>query len=166
MKTILCSEENPDQDGMACTKPAHPFGMHAHDPSGTYWEGLPIPSKNGSAQNKQLMQAIVKSARMPQDDATWISANHPDTSQMTLALFSGKSGTIRAKVFYTNQDAGSKGATDDEIEIAISRSHQSTSGARNTLVKDGWIQDSGLRRLTRYGNQAIVWVATSSRPVQ
>jgi hypothetical protein len=31
----------------------------------------------------------------------------------------------------------------------------------NSLVKDGWLRDSGVRRNTRSGNPAVVWVAVA-----
>ena len=58
------------------------------------------------------------------------------------------------------------GATDDDIEVALKRSHQSVSGARNTLVRKGYLVDSGERRLNRYGNLAIRWCYTGREIVR
>lgn len=49
------------------------------------------------------------------------------------------------------------GMTDDEIEIATGYTHQSASGTRNSLMRDGFIWDSGERRKNRRGNLSIVW---------
>lgn len=49
------------------------------------------------------------------------------------------------------------GCTDDELEQLIRRSHQSVSSARNALVADGWLYDSGDRRTNRSGRKAVVW---------
>jgi hypothetical protein len=57
------------------------------------------------------------------------------------------------------------GATDDDIEVSLKRSHQSVSGARNTLVRKGYLVDSGERRPNRYGNMAIRWTYTG-KPVE
>lgn len=55
----ICGSTNPDESSMLCTKAEHPFGMHAHDPSGTYWDGLPIPSPQDHKKNRALMEEIV-----------------------------------------------------------------------------------------------------------
>ena len=52
------------------------------------------------------------------------------------------------------------GWTDDELEQRTGRSHQSVSATRNTLMRKGYVVDSGNRRKTRSGNDAIVWVWT------
>jgi hypothetical protein len=50
-----------------------------------------------------------------------------------------------------------RASTDEEIEIALNMSGNTVRPTRGTLVKDGYVIDSGLRRLTRAGNEAIVW---------
>lgn len=87
-----------------------------------------------------------------------VGHEHPETALTAAAKAEPRSGTLRRAVFDTIAAAGSTGATDDEIEQVLSRSHQSVSGARNTLMRDGLIADSGLRRPTRYANDAIAWV--------
>jgi hypothetical protein len=62
--------------------------------------------------------------------------------------------------------AGGRGATDDDIEQATTRSHQSVSAARNTLVKKGYLVDSGERRPNRWGNMAIRWTWTGKKVVR
>ena len=52
-----------------------------------------------------------------------------------------------------------KGATCDEIEVALSLSHQTASARVRDLFKAGSIRDSGLRRNTRTGRKATVWEA-------
>ena len=49
------------------------------------------------------------------------------------------------------------GYTVDQLEQRLSRSHQSISARVNNLREMGWIVDSGVRRETRSGRQAIVW---------
>jgi hypothetical protein len=45
-----------------------------------------------------------------------------------------------------------------EIEKATGWKHQSASAMRNSLMRDGWVIDSGSRRNTDEGNPAIVWI--------
>jgi hypothetical protein len=49
--------------------------------------------------------------------------------------------------------------TCDELCEILHLLVQSATPAINTLARDGWLEDSGKRRLTRSGNAAIVWVA-------
>lgn len=53
---------------------------------------------------------------------------------------------------------GAMGATDDEVEVALGFPHQSASARRRELVLLGMVKDSGVRRKTRNGRWAKVWV--------
>lgn len=165
MSEYICNAFNPSDPSLACTKPVHAFGMHAHDPTSTYWEGLPIPGPGNSKKSKSLMGDISKAAQINSaklgDDVTWVSPNHPETAVLAAANYLGKTGTLRESIYRFIESRGPDGATDDEIEIELSRSHQSVSGARNTLVRSGLVKDSGVRRLNRYGNLAIAWCLLS-----
>lgn len=87
-----------------------------------------------------------------------VGKDHPDTAKAAAAKAHPKSGTIRRAIYDVVAEKGATGATDDEMEKALRRSHQSVSGSRNSLVRDGHLRDSGLRRKNSYGNDAIVWV--------
>lgn len=81
-----------------------------------------------------------------------------DARQRAEALASLRDGSLRKSIFRQVQLRGEKGYTDDELETVMGRSHQSVSAARNGLVKDGLLVDSGEKRPTRYGAEATVWV--------
>lgn len=49
------------------------------------------------------------------------------------------------------------GLTDSELEKATGWTHQSASATRNSLMRDGFIMDSGHRRKNQRGNDEIVW---------
>jgi hypothetical protein len=49
--------------------------------------------------------------------------------------------------------------TADEISVLLELPAQSVSARINGLHRDAYIVDSGIRRKTRYGRNAIVWVA-------
>jgi hypothetical protein len=53
-----------------------------------------------------------------------------------------------------------KGMTGDEVAVLLDLPAQSVSARINGLHKDGFIVDSGIRRNTRYGRKAIVWVVS------
>ncbi len=52
------------------------------------------------------------------------------------------------------------GFTDDELEEVMNLRHQTLSARRRELVLQCRIKDSGLRRKTRSGRTATVWVVT------
>lgn len=52
------------------------------------------------------------------------------------------------------------GLTCDQLETITRRSHQTVSASLHAIRKKGLIEDSGERRPTRSGRQAIVWVTT------
>lgn len=66
-----------------------------------------------------------------------------------------RKGTLARQVF--DLIGSRRGLTDDELEYATGRSHQSVSSARNRLMEDGLVYDSGEVRTTRYGHDATVW---------
>ena len=58
--------------------------------------------------------------------------------------------------------AGAHGLTDDELEERLRLSHQCVSARTNELRKSGRLIDSGVRRRTRRGRLAAVWVTSPS----
>lgn len=74
------------------------------------------------------------------------------------AIGSLKQGTTRKAVFDIIRNRGEHGATDDEVEAIMGRSHQTVSAARNTLSSDGLILATTKKRNTRYGQPATVWI--------
>jgi hypothetical protein len=63
-----------------------------------------------------------------------------------------------ALVYTQLQRVGEFGATDDEMEEALGRVHQTVSARRRDLVLYGLVKNSGRTRLTRNNRHAIVWV--------
>jgi hypothetical protein len=85
-----------------------------------------------------------------------LSANARDTSRDAARKAVLKAGTRRKEIF--DLIAGREfGLTDDEIEVLTGLTHQSASGLRNSLMRDGLIVDSEMRRKNRRGNTSIVW---------
>ena len=93
------------------------------------------------------------------DDVRVVGRNHPDTAQAMQRKTMAKAGSWRRELYDMIRDRGEGGLTDYEVEDMTHRSHQSVSGARSTLKRDGWVRDSGLRRRNKFGNRVAVWVA-------
>ncbi len=81
-----------------------------------------------------------------------------DTSLAAALAVKKNAARKRAKVRAHIEAQGEKGATDDEIEVALGFPHQSASARRRELVLLGLVKDSGVRRKTRNGRWAKVWV--------
>ena len=102
-----------------------------------------------------------KAARRPVEaNVIQLGKNSPRTSRDAAKSVLPRTGTKRARVFDLIAGAGERGLCDHEIESLTGWLHQSASSIRNSLMNDGWIQDSGLRRKTPQGNGAIAWVKT------
>lgn len=87
----------------------------------------------------------------------------PDTSHALAARLAPlRERTVRLALFaaVAAWTPAQGGLTDDDLERILKRAHQSVSATRNALVADGWLEDSGARRETRYGNPAVVWRPT------
>lgn len=88
-----------------------------------------------------------------------IARRAPATSQAAADRARLNAGTLRKEVYDLLTAAGESGMTDEEIEVALAGKHQSISACRRSLVLDGWVTDSGQRRVLRNGNEATVWLA-------
>jgi hypothetical protein len=70
-------------------------------------------------------------------------------------------GTQRRMVYDALRLKGEYGMCDHEIEIEVGLRIPSVCAARNSLMNDGWVYDSGRRRKTPQGHDAIVWLASA-----
>lgn len=86
-------------------------------------------------------------------------AKGSDTSQAAAKKVSKRIEQQRGDVYLCIVRGGDSGRTWDEIVATLDCSP--TANGRVTELRDmGLIHDSGLRRLTRRGSKATVWVAT------
>ena len=80
------------------------------------------------------------------------------TSKAAAASMKHPSVSLRARVLQHIRNCGVIGATCDEIEGALDLSHQTASARVYDLRKADAIEDKGLRRDTKSGRKAVVWV--------
>jgi hypothetical protein len=102
---------------------------------------------------------------------TKVALDHPsvavrhdagDTSREAAESAKPHAGKQRELIYFWIKWAAkseAKGMTADELSILLELPAQSISARINGLHKDAFIVDSGLRRKTRYGRNATVWVA-------
>lgn len=108
---------------------------------------------------KQVDLKVVEPPRRPVEaNVVQIGRRSQKTSQMAAERVLPRTGTKRKKVFDLIKASAETGLCDHEIEGLTGWLHQSASSIRNGLMNDGWIKDSGKRRKTPQGNNAIVWV--------
>ena len=81
--------------------------------------------------------------------------NAVDTSRDAAYKAKPKSGKQRLAIYNLLRDR--HGLTADEISLLLDLPAQSVSARLNGLANDRLIVDSGERRKTRYGRNAIVW---------
>ncbi len=87
-------------------------------------------------------------------DTDYQSANYTDTSQEALATIKPKIKTKRELVFLLLKTQSlTNYQISDELEMPLS----SVCGRVHELQELNLVKDSGLRRKTKYGKQAIVW---------
>jgi hypothetical protein len=68
-----------------------------------------------------------------------------------------RTGSIRRKVYDYFVSCGLRGATDQEIEAALRISGNTLRPTRGSLVKDGFIIDTGTTRKNHNNEDCIVW---------
>lgn len=82
---------------------------------------------------------------------------HSTTSKVAASAILPNAKTLRAAVLNYLRAYG--GATDDEIQAALNMSGNTERPRRRELEQHGLVRDSGRRRLTHSGRQAVVWEA-------
>jgi hypothetical protein len=86
-----------------------------------------------------------------------------NTRGVAAASIAPLAGGMLRQVLELVDRRGECGATDEEIASAL-RMLESTARARRVELRDGGqVRDCGLRRKTRSGRPAIVWMATGKR---
>jgi DNA adenine methylase len=84
-----------------------------------------------------------------------------DTSNSAAVSIGAVAQQMRLRVLQEIANRG--GLTCDEVEEILDMRHQTISPRVNELMKQGLISDSGLRRKTRSGHEAAVWVVADKR---
>lgn len=72
--------------------------------------------------------------------------------------------TLRGSVWLSIHHEGAEGATDEELAERLGLAGNTARPRRRELAQRNLVADSGVRRLTRSGRQAIVWVAVEFLP--
>ena len=84
-----------------------------------------------------------------------------DTSASALASIERSAKTLRGTLYRWLLDQGEIGATDEEMQIALSMNPSTQRPRRVELARSGIIRAEGTRK-TRSGRSAVVWIAEPS----
>lgn len=135
-------------------------------------KGRRPPSERGRGDTRDTPDPT----RPLEDNTHVVGRNHPEQAQAMERRSFPRSGSFRWSMGRHFAGLADIGSTDDELEIYYNRSHQSASGCRSTLTKDGWLieaYDDGVarpherinpanrrrERMNRHGNWVGVYVA-------
>lgn len=88
---------------------------------------------------------------------------HSVTSVAAAKQIEPRTGTARGFVLAFIRGAGSRGATDEEIQTALNMNPSTQRPRRIELVASGLVFDSGETRATRSGSEAVVWKAVEEK---
>ena len=83
-----------------------------------------------------------------------------ETQRLAALRVMPHTGTARRRVLDAILVATRDGMTDEELQDVLAMNPSTQRPRRVELVEGGWIEDSGRRRPTRSGMDAVVWQAT------
>jgi transcription initiation factor IIE alpha subunit len=86
-----------------------------------------------------------------------IARNAQRTSIAAAQKVLPKTGSLRRKVYEYILNQGLHGATDQEMELSLKIDGNTIRPTRISLLKDGFILDTGTTRKNQHGNDCIVW---------
>ena len=86
-----------------------------------------------------------------------IARNAQRTSIAAAQKVLPKTGSLRRKVYEYIWNQGLRGATDQEMELTLNIDGNTIRPTRISLLKDGFILDTGTTRKNQHGNDCIVW---------
>jgi hypothetical protein len=84
---------------------------------------------------------------------------HSDTSREAAELIEPDAESLRGEVLAYIRRCGATGATDDEVQVALSMNPSTQRPRRVELWKAELIERASAKRPTRSGRKASVWVA-------
>ena len=82
-----------------------------------------------------------------------------DTSRQAAAEIAPRVPAMHARILGVLSGCGETGATCEEMEDYLTLRHQTCGPRLKELAVSGAIVDTGMRRRTRSGRKAIVWLA-------
>ena len=117
------------------------------------------PSEVAIAEAMRTAIERYRAERPPLDANHTVPGKNP-VSQDAARRALGKSGAARVRIYNIIKDS-TNGLTADETRRLISLPFNSVSARICDLAAEGWLTDSGRRRITSTGSTATVWVVAN-----
>jgi hypothetical protein len=117
------------------------------------------PSEVAIAEAMRSAIERYRAERPPLDANHTVPGKNP-VSQDAARRALGKSGAARVRIYNIIKDS-TNGLTADETRRLISLPFNSVSARICDLAAEGWLTDSGRRRITSTGATATVWVVAN-----
>ncbi len=89
--------------------------------------------------------------------------SHSLTSMAASVAIEPRAATLRRAVLDWLRGRGDEGATDEEIQDALSMNPSTQRPRRIELMRGGLVVDTGRTRTTKSNRKACVWAASSGR---
>lgn len=123
--------------------------------------------KKGWTELREALDTVIDEglAALSDPGVDGLGASHAggsDTEKRAAWANYPASGSQRLRVLEEIAWAHDDGCTDYELEQTLDSKRPSPGNRRGELVVGGWVVDSGRRRPTDTGNEAIVWVLTAA----
>ena len=117
------------------------------------------PTAEATAEAMRTAIQRYRAERPPLDANRTVPGKNP-VSQDAARRALGKSGAARVRIYNIIKDTPT-GLTADETRRLISLPFNSVAARICDLAAEGWLIDSGRRRITSTGSTATVWVAAN-----
>jgi hypothetical protein len=141
-----------ERDGRELSR-RHDPSLAVEEAAPHIWEPAPHICQPSSPHLTPIVGEVLPSAPFVKGSAT----SHDAAAQQTPRKLRGDESRIMASL----ASAGVHGMTCDELEVALSMPHQTTSARLASLSQHGFVTKTADRRPTRTGSMAVVYAATS-----
>jgi len=121
------------------------------------------PCEHGEPRGEQACPLCRYKRRLETPNA-YVSSSHPQTSRDAVKKARMTSGSRRKTIFDLIKRHREMGLCDHEIIDLTGLSPNTARPTRISLMKDGFVVNSGRTRKTPEGNDAIVWIADAFVP--
>jgi hypothetical protein len=125
---------------------------------------LASPARNGfHRMDERTLFTDDQKPERPPAKPVGLPHSGSDTSREAAERMMPAATAQAARVFHFIAERGKEGATDHEVQAELGMTGDSERPRRWSLHRAGLIRDSGLRRKSPAGRQAIVWIASEEK---
>jgi hypothetical protein len=112
---------------------------------------------------RSLFSVETQERDRPPEKPVGLPHSGSDTSREAAERMVSAASAQAARVFHFIAERGKEGATDHEVQAELGMTGDSERPRRWSLHRAGLIRDSGQRRKSPAGRQAIVWIKADEK---